>query len=110
MNEDEDEFEIEESAPVPFEVPPEFAMSPRVSADKPGHPKALDDMDIGWSSGFNEQLFNDDEPEEKGEQTDDDDMPHFEVVPDDDKEEQREGDDDDHGSEQDHAASEIHVR
>lgn len=112
MNQDDDEFEMEESAPVRFEVSPESVMSPRISADKPGHPKAVDvdDMDEGWSSGFNEQLFDEDEPEEKEEQVDEDDMPHFEVVPGDEKEEQREGgDDDDHESEQDHAASEIHV-
>ncbi|KAJ1522066.1 hypothetical protein ONE63_002381 [Megalurothrips usitatus] len=113
MQDDDDEFEVEESALAPVRV----AVSPEARpALHPSQPRALDDMDLGWSSGFTDSVFDSDEPEEKQDMVDDANMGDFEHSMDDagdagdDHQEaaaQRADDGDFDGDEQDHAASEI---
>lgn len=109
MDADEDEYEAEESAPAQVVTSPEQAMAralpqPR-GAESAAHPRALDDMDLSWGTGFSEDIFNEGEPAESENMEAEVDAADFDHSMDGDD---KESDDDDDGhDEQDHSATEL---
>ncbi|KAK3911709.1 MAPK kinase substrate protein [Frankliniella fusca] len=110
MDSDEDEFEVEESAPVQVAMSPELATSVRGPLH-PAQPRAVDDMDIGWSSGFSDNVFDSGDADDKADMESEVEAADFDHNMDDgggdDEGHAEQRDDGDDDAEQDHAASEV---
>lgn len=106
---------MEESAPLPVVMSPEQVQQGTRAMARPHlhplQPRALDDIDLGWSSGFTDSVFDADDADDKADMQSEADMGDFDHSMDDgDREseaQEQDHDGHDHDHEQDHAASEI---